>query len=268
MNDSPQQTAPQHSTCFGWQQRRFRRAFTLIELLVVIAIIAILAAMLLPALAKSKSRAMRIKCISNARQFGVAALMYANEYRDQFPDLTGGYWPWDLPVKAANGLVLNGATRKIFYCPGFAKQDCNELWRFTTTPPSTNDLAPDNTIGYRVIGYAMAFHGSGRLRETNITESLNPRPWKIGGVEYDAGSSERVIAADGTLSNGDNEKDRTRNRYMHVLGGWSDQQGHNSAHLEGKMPSGGGLLFLDGHAEWRKFDKMVVRTTGDPAFWW
>lgn len=268
MNHSFPPTTLLRTAGLPWQQARFRRAFTLIELLVVIAIIAILASMLLPALAKSKSRAMRIKCTSNARQFGVAALMYAHDNRDRFPNLAGGAWPWDLPVKAANALVMNGATRKICYCPGFAKQDCNELWRFTTTPPSTNDLAPENATGYRVIGYAMAFENSARVRETNITESLNPKPWKINGVEYDVGSSERVIAADGTLSNGDNEKDRTRNRYKHVIGGWTDQQGHQAAHLEGKLPAGGGLLFLDGHSEWRKFDKMLVRTTGDPAFWW
>ena len=109
--------------CKAPAQRARRRAFTLIELLVVIAIIAILAALLLPALGKARVRAQGVTCMNNAKQLALAFFLYAEDFSDYFPPN---------PDDATTLVGYN-------WCAG----DVSRGMPGDTTPPGPNTFDPD-----------------------------------------------------------------------------------------------------------------------------
>jgi prepilin-type N-terminal cleavage/methylation domain-containing protein/prepilin-type processing-associated H-X9-DG protein len=245
----------------------WRAGFTLIELLVVIAIIAILAALLLPALSRAKDKAIRIKCTSNLKQLVTACFIYAGDNNDKlfaYPNTGGGWWAWDVVEEPLmKSMLSSGCVRGTLYCPANPEQNADELWNW------------NRANGYRVVGYAFTFPNTPGILSTNWNYKMVPEAIKYGALTLPAPSpSERPLIADCTISQpGQNSPVPAYQGsydWTHVQGGWSKL--HKTSHLINNRPMGGNIGMLDGHVAWRKFKyPMLPRTdpaSGSPTFWW
>jgi prepilin-type N-terminal cleavage/methylation domain-containing protein/prepilin-type processing-associated H-X9-DG protein len=258
--------------------------FTLIELLVVIAVIAILAALLLPALSKSKEQAIRIHCKSNERQQILALVMYAHENKDFLPNDTGAYQPWDITQSEGAAFSSGGAPYKVWYDPGTYLQYSDADWL----------LFWNNTIGerdgdeaIRVVGYTETLYGISLYANTgewdfstNVNQKLNTEPLSMNGKLLPIRASSRVLLACDTITK---PGDLSQNLAAMEKFAWTglehsmdpDVPGNKpftSSHLlNGGIPSGSNLGMFDGHVEWRPFAQLIPRAGSDyigPCFYY
>ena len=231
---------------------RVRGAFTLIELLVVIAIIAILAAMLLPALACSKEKSKRIACVNNLRQLAVGMNIYAVDNSDYVVKVrTNGAQtvqnclnPPEADVSSTVGLTINGAitNRNVWTCP-------NRPGLPVFEPPAVIGPNGQWVIGYQYFGGAVTW--------ANPAGTFNARS----PVKISTSRATWVLAADAVMKvNGTWGGNEPGREFV-----YNNMPQHLRCGRGTRVPQGGNQVFIDGSARWVKAEDMYFLTSWDNA---
>ncbi len=228
-------------------------AFTLIELLVVIAVVAVLMAILLPALRLCREQARRAACANRIHQQYLGIASIAQDHDNQLNHIVPvrEVWPWpcDLTADTATALVRAGFGRDTFYCPSNPLQQYyqDEMWEFS------EDMVH--------CGYWYIIGSPEREQEYGL-KGLDKR-WVSSLLDRNAGTAELIV--DQTFSQpGPGEKAVFDTDHGAV--NTPDQTNHMGYR---HRPYGGNIGFLDGHVHWRRFQDMDVRhRISDHDYWW
>jgi prepilin-type N-terminal cleavage/methylation domain-containing protein len=265
-------------------------AFTLVELLVVIAIIALLLAILMPALQKVRRQAQRAVCSSNLHQLSVGAVMYAGAYRDSFPTpQKTGHMFYSFERAGSNytspaiadqtamteWLKMAGGNKRLFYCPGYIIASRNisrpEIY-WKDLPASvgfsngnisdmTRHVWFDDCIGYIYLGARWEMQRTSKV----VVSSWSNNPYNVTLLSKttERNTSGKVLMAD----------------FANVCVLWSTPV--TWAHALSKA-EGSNAIYGDGHVEWRTAPKIgwtnlstdrtkyegAKFTMGGVYFWW
>jgi prepilin-type N-terminal cleavage/methylation domain-containing protein/prepilin-type processing-associated H-X9-DG protein len=282
-------------------KRTSSHAFTLIELLVVIAIIALLLAILIPALGKVKEYAYKVICGNNIRSQAQGVRLYAEQNKGAVPLNEGGNWFQDLTFWCTNQITAySGVGRKSFFCPANKTRnpDDDRFWQYSLNPKVADDTLLSTSVqktNFRVLSYIYMFD---RLNTTvsppvsmyrdtaRLLTGLTPI-W-ITKLSFLRNSSSTVMMADNTESqypadsSDFNKAPTTGCNFGEIQGGlWTsftiyDTSNHFVRQQDGtvsppnwKDVAGANIAYADGHVVWKNRREIKCQIKlGLPYYWW
>jgi prepilin-type N-terminal cleavage/methylation domain-containing protein/prepilin-type processing-associated H-X9-DG protein len=233
------------------------KGFTLIELLVVIAIIAMLLAVIMPALQAAKRKARDIICRSNLRQVGLAANLYAEEYNNFIPRGAGGSGPlWFvqfLPFLGQHEQTTDYRNVKIYRCPAFPKTGVG----ISNIPNSRQ------TVCFVINGWGFTdkndLNGYMVVAPTKLSDFTRPLSTIIYLADNEAGDWRAIIEDE-------NSPDITRCdifKTTHLPDSTNQTIGNGRRIARDRHKDGCNVLFLDWHSEWVQAEKMTIKMWRD-----
>ena len=240
------------------------RAFTLVESLTVITIVGILSAIVVPVIGEIRETTRLSKCRGNVRQIGLSLIAAANQQPNHvFPSNSGGNWAWDMSHLVVRDIVSQ-AGREVLYCSSSSMVKNYSIEQLYNFRPGV--LA--------VTSYVLLIPGTRQVQ--NGWTAANPVPDYLSErlqATYNTGNyvvaaNQRLLVVDAIVSSGAN--------FVNVAGALPSTA---SNHLSGTLPAGGHAAFVDGHVEWRPFQRATTasqvvdlnyfspKSTGSPTFW-